>query len=312
MRGRVIPLALSTLASIAAGAAIEHRSSDLARHVRLLATRLLMWLLLPFVIYVSVAHLELTSGVAIGFGAGYLVLALTGVLMWALARGPLALSRPATGASIVGVIQPNTGCFGIPLVAALHSQAELSQAAAFDALVVMPIYVIGSFGVGALFGTARGDTSSVRHVLETLLRQPIFYAAVIGLLVPRAWAPDVLLEPTQIAAYALIPLGFLIVGVTLAAEAEEGMLRVPPRSRGALATVVAVRLLVPPALMALLMLALDVPAPFLILVACPTGVNTIVVAHETGLDLRLASSVIAVTTAIACAIVVALALLGVV
>lgn len=308
----MIPLALSTLASIAAGAALERGSNGLARRIRDLAVRLMLWFLLPFVIYVSVAHLEFTSGFAFGIGAGYVVLTLSGLLMWALARGPLGLTRPATGAAIVAAIQSNTGCFGLPLCAVLFSQAEFSQAAAYDALVSMPVYVVGSFGVGALFGTTRRDASGVRHVLVTLLRQPVLYAAVAGLLVPRGWAPDVLLEPARIAAYALIPTGFVIVGITLADEAEEGMLRVPPQLSRALATVVAVRMLVPPALTAVLVLALGLPTPFLILVACPVGISAIVVAHQTGLDLRLAASSIALTTVIACGLVAALALTGVV
>ena len=50
------------------------------------------------------------------------------------------------------------------------------------------------------------------------------------------------------------------------------------------------------------------PAPFYVMAAMPVGVNTVLVGHATGLDLRLTSSAIAWTTVVALAAVVVLTL----
>jgi predicted permease len=44
---------------------------------------------------------------------------------------------------------------------------------------------------------------------------------------------------------------------------------------------------------------IDVPPPFYVMAAMPVGVNTVLVGHATGLDLRLTSSSIAWTTVVA-------------
>lgn len=53
---------------------------------------------------------------------------------------------------------------------------------------------------------------------------------------------------------------------------------------------------------------IDVPPPFYVMAAMPVGVNTVLVGHATGLDLRLTSSSIAWTTTIALAGIVVLTL----
>jgi predicted permease len=51
-------------------------------------------------------------------------------------------------------------------------------------------------------------------------------------------------------------------------------------------------------LLGLSTLLIDVPAPYLVQAAMPTGVNTLVVAHAYGLDRRIAAGAIAWTTTI--------------
>jgi predicted permease len=71
---------------------------------------------------------------------------------------------------------------------------------------------------------------------------------------------------------------------------------------------VAIRLVLAPALLLALGAALiDLPDTYLLMAAMPTGINTIVVAHLYGLDLRIAAGAIAWSTAIVVAVGVVVA-----
>lgn len=307
----MLAIVLTVILATAAGVAVERRDNALAHRLRAVVLRAMLWVLVPFVAYVNVARADITVDAAAAIVVAGLAIATAGVLAWRISIGPLGLSRPQTGAAIVSTLQANSAYLGLPLCAALFSDAELAQAVAFDALTGLPMLVIGSFTVGALFG-GRGDAGWRARML-LVVRNPILLAVVAALLVPEAWAPEALVTPSHLAIYALLPLGFLVVGITLGDEAKEGALRVPPPLTPPVAVVVALRMAFTPAVLALLaLLVLDVPAPFFLLAAMPVGINTIVVAHATGLDLRLPASAIAWSTAIALGAVALLGALGLV
>ena len=110
---------------------------------------------------------------------------------------------------------------------------------------------------------------------------------------------------------AILPLGFFAVGAVLAEEAEEGELRVPPPLTPPVATAVAARLALAPGLLFLLALPLiDLPGPYLLLAAMPCGINTMIVTHAYGLDLRVTAEAVAWSTVIAVTVAALVALLG--
>jgi predicted permease len=297
----VLWIVLTVIVSTAAGLAAERHRKARAHATRRAILRAMLWALVPFVAYVNIAraHLSLDATLSMAIAAAAIVVA--GAIAWRLARGPLALPDATAGAAIVTTIQANTAYFGLPLIAALFSHAELSQAVAYDGLVSLPMFVIGSYSVGARLGHAR--EGGLREQLRTgLLRNPVLWAVLAGLLVPEAWAPQALVTPSHVAVYALLPLGFFVVGVTLGDEAKDGALRIPPPLTAPIAAVVLLRMaFVPLVLLVVGALAIDVPAPFYLLAAMPVGVNTVLVGHATGLDLRLTSSAITWTTVIALA-----------
>ncbi|HEU4701986.1 MAG TPA: transporter, partial [Conexibacter sp.] len=231
-----------------------------------------------------------------------------GTITWRLGRGPFALPSASGGAAIVATIQANTAFLGLPLIAVLFSDAELSQAVAYDGLVSMPMFVLGSYAVGARLGYAR-EGGLREQVRVGLLRNPALWTVIAALLVPEAWAPEWLVTPSHVALYALLPLGFFVVGVTLGDEAKDGMLRIPPPLTPPIAVVVLLRMaFVPLVLLVVGLLFIDVPASFYVMAAMPVAVNSVLVGHATGLDLRLISAAIAWTTVIALAGVLALTL----
>jgi predicted permease len=293
----VLAIILTVIAATAVGAFAERRANHVAQVARTNVLRAMLWVLVPFVAYVNVARAQISVDAGVAIAVALLAMAAAGALTWRIARGPLGLPRPATGAAIVSTLQANSAYLGLPLCAALFSEAELAQAVAYDALTGLPMLVLGSFTVGALFGTEADP--GLRGRLYVLVRNPVLLAVVAGLLVPDAWAPEALVTPSHVAIYALLPLGFFAVGVTLATEAEEGALPFPPPMTPPVAAAIVLRLLVAPALLYVLALPLiDLPAPYLLLAAMPCGVNTIIVAHAYGLDMRIAAGAVAWSTAI--------------
>lgn len=298
----MIAIVLTMLLAVAAGVALERRSNALAQRVRHGIVRALLWVLIPILLWSSLVHLDVAAGAGVGLLLGLSLLTLSGLAMLLLGRGPLGLDDRGTGAAIVCTIQTNTGFLGLPLSAALFTHQGFQQAVAYDALVSLPVFLVGSFAIGAVLGDRRHerDRSLPRHVAMTLMGNPLIIVGVAAILAPEAWSPAWLETPAQWIAYSLAPLGFIVVGITLADEAEDGVLRVPPPLTRAVAVLVGVRMLITPAIViAVSLLVIDLPDPYLLLAAMPTGLNTILVAHQTGLDLRLTVDAIVWTNAVA-------------
>ncbi len=304
----MLGIALTIIVATAVGVLAERRAGPAAHAARHGAMRLMLWALVPLVAYVNIARAQLTVDAVLAIVIALVSILLAGTIAGALARGRFRLRDAGVGAAIVCTIQANTAYLGFPLVAALFSRAQLSQAVVYDGLVSLPLFVLVSFGVGARFGHA-GRQGLRAQLRAALLRNPVLIAVLAGLLVPRSWAPQALVEPAHLAVLALLPLGFFVVGVTLGDEAKDGALRVPPPLSPPIVAVALLRMAFTPLVLALAGLALiDVPAPYYVMAAMPVGVNTVLVGHATGLDLRLTSSSIAWTTSVALAGIVVLTL----
>jgi predicted permease len=300
----LIGLVVAVIAvSVAAGVAIERRSRIDARRVSRLIVRFVLWFAVPFASFFIVARLELTVGVGVGLGLAYVVQATVGVAAYLIGSRLLRLPRPAVGALICCVMLSNTGFLGVPLVAALLGPGALGPAVAFDAAVSGPMFVVAGFLVGAAFSPRPAASGAAR--LRAFLRNPPLYAVIAGLLAPDALAPDVLLDVAHVLVYALLPVGFLLVGITLATEAEDGALGLPPRLDAPVATVMGLRLVLAPLLMlGLSAMIVDVPDAYLVQAAMPSAINSLVLAHAYLLDLRLAAAAVTWTTAAALPIAV--------
>ena len=294
-------------ASVAGGLVIERRLGERSMDVARAVLTFMFWVLMPFVTFFSLARLHITTGVGAGLILGYVVLAIVGAAAYLVGSRVLRLPRASTGALIVVVVVVNTGYLGLPLVRTLLGAKDLGPAIAWDSLVSGPMFYVAGLAIGAAFGSGAGETA--RERLRTyVLRNPPLLAAVAGLLAPDSLAPSALVDAAHAVVYALLVTGFFVLGVNLAAEAEHGFLRLPlTRAVGA---AVVLRLLVAPGLLAALSaIIVAVPHAYLFQAAMPSGINSLVVAHAYGLDLRLTSSALAWTTAIVIAAGVAVAAL---
>jgi predicted permease len=303
----VILVALAILASTAVGVAAEHRwrAGAVAFSKRLI--EVMVWCLLPFITVFIVARLHLGGGVGIGLVLGYVELAVVGGLAYVAGARILKLPRASTGALILTVILANTGYLGIPLNAALLGHDALAPAIAWDTVVSQVMLYVAGFAVGAAFGTQAGESPRER-MRAFLTRNPVLWALLVGLLLPDSAVPDAVYDAARfVAAYALLPIGFFILGVNLMGEREEGVLRFPPPLTAPVGVALVLRMAIAPALMAgLSALTTSVPDAYLVQAAMASGINSLIVGHLYGLDIRLAASAIAWSTTLV--VVAALAL----
>ena len=96
-----------------------------------------------------------------------------------------------------------------------------------------------------------------------------------------------------------------------AEESEHGTFAGIPRLDPPVALAVGARMILAPlVLLALAAPLIDLPETYLLLAAMPCGINTMVVTHAYGLDLRISAAAVAWSTAIAVVGLVPLSLLA--
>jgi malate permease and related proteins len=293
---------LLTVATIAAATAIgvgaELRWHDRAARLARAGLTASVFTLLPFVTFFNVARLEIDTDIGVGVLLGCVALAVVTGLAWWAGRA-LELPDATRGTLLTCALIANTGYLGYPLVASLLGFDSLGEAVVYDILVSAPALLLVGFAIGAALGDKAGETPRQR-VLAFFTRNPPLYAAIAGLLAPDALAPDALVDASRVFVVALLPIGFFAVGAILAEEAEGGQLDLGSPLRPPLSIAIGLRMVVAPALLYLLALPLiDLPGPYLLLAAMPCGINTLLVAHVYGLDIRLAAQAVAWSTAIA-------------
>jgi predicted permease len=294
----VLLTTLAIVVSVVVGVWAERRRPEAAAHAARRILVLMLYGLLPPIIFFNLAAAEVDLDHGVGIGLALLTSSLSALLAWFLAEHWLGLSRPRAGAVVCTVLCVNTGYLGYPLTVALLGREELSTAVLYDVLVTGPCLLLGAFAVGAAFGTRAGETPRER-VRAFFTRNPPLYAAVAGLLAPDVLAPELAVDLSQALLVAILPLGFFAVGATLAENAERGDLPLPPPLTRPVALSVGCRLLVAPALLLAVSAPLiDLPAAYLLLAAMPSGINSMVVAHAYGLDMEITAEAVAWSTAI--------------
>lgn len=320
----LVVLVAVMVAAVIVGASAQRRWNGTAEAgTRSAMTAMLTWVLPP-VYFVLVSRLHVDLRLFSGLVAAYVVIAIVGVLAWWIADRGLKLPRPTVGAVILASILANTGYFGLPLTRVVLGPDELGAAVAWDSMVSGPMFFLVGFAVGAAFapagllGTAGGGPPERRIV--AFLRNPLLWASIAGLAVPFD-APGWSAEIAQWVVYALLPLGFVVVGVQLSAERAEqrasAIAEVGPTAAAAprgwrrvmapeVAVAIGLRLVVAPALiLGISLLALDLPKGMLLQAAMPTGLNGLLVAHRFNLTLQpIASSIVWTTSLMTLAVVV--------
>jgi malate permease and related proteins len=304
----VIPIALTIAAATAVGFGVEHRWGELrSQAVADRVMQLMLWVLLPPIVFLNIADLHLTAGVGLGVVFGWAGMGAAMLAAYAIGKWVLRLPRASVGVMMLGAGLGNSGYLGLPFTAALFGFDDVGDAIVFDILVSgMGLLTVG-FGIGAAFGTiaeARRD-----RFIAFFSRNPALWAGLAGALAPAALSPEWAVDASRLAVFAMLPLGFFVIGVTLASEAEEGAIKFPPPLTVPVAVTVALKLLLFPAVVFALSLAIiDTPDSYISQAAMACGINTVLIAHVYGMDRSLAASAVAWSTAVvvAAGLVVAL------
>ncbi len=303
----MIVVALAVVAATSIGIISEHRfagAPTLARRI----LRLMLYVLVPFVSFVNIAHLRVTVAGGVGLGFAYLMVAVEGLLAWAIGRFWLRVEPARLGAMICAVVVVNTGYLGLPMAVALLHSGQLASAVAYDQLVSGPSLFIIGFGVGAAFGNVA--TSGRERVMAFLTRNPPLIAVVAGLIAPSSLAPAPLPAISHEVVDGLLVLGFFAVGIYLSSERREDGAPLLERPDGPVLAAVGVRMMIAPLfLIGLSTLIVRVPPAYLLQAAMPTGISSLIVGSAYGLDQRLIATIIVWATSAALVVGLALSLL---
>ena len=308
----MIAVVAVTVAALGAGIAAERRWPQGAFTLQGRLLELLVFILLPVVVFFTVIDLEVTANVGAGLAFGWIERIVVFLLAWLIGTRVLRLERSSTGALIAAVVMANTGYLGIPVVALLLGGDQIGLAVTWDVVVTPPAMLILGFAAGAAFGTRAGDSGGER-LKAFFVRNPPLYALILALILPESLNPSWGPELAEVLALAMAPIGFFALGVNLLREHDEEGIRIfPPPFTAPVATAVFLRVIFAPALVFLLAKVLiDVPDAFLVEAGMASGINALAVAHLFGLNMRIVVGAIAWSTLLVVIGAAALGLFGV-
>ncbi len=290
----MVLIAVVVAAALAVGRAAQLRRPDVvpAMVQRLLAVMITVFV--PIVTFFNVTRLELDRDVVGGIALGWAALALVGLAGHQVGTRMLHLSRPSTGSLMNAGLQANSGYLGLPIVGVLLGSDQITVAVGYDALVTAPVLLFGVFGVAAAYGSKAG-VGAAERTRTFLLRNPPLLAAVLGLMAPAAFAPDVAIDASRVLIYAQLPLGLFAVGAVLTARG----LRIPPPLTRPVAAALGLRMVLAPLLLVALAAPLiDLPTSYVICAAMSPGLTGVGIASQFGLDVPFQAAAIAWGTAL--------------
>ena len=294
----VLLISAAIAASVAVGVVVERRRPRAAALASRRALTLILYVLIPPVIFFNLAASDIDVEHGVGLALGLVSVILTGLLVWWVASRILRLSRPRVGATICAVISVNSAYLGYPMTVALLGRDDLPTAVLYDLAVAAP-----SVSARRLRRRRRlrhrGRRRPARPGARLLHPQP---APLRGDRRParatRPWRRTSSSTLSQALVIAILPIGFFAVGATLAENAEHGELPMPPPLTRPVALAVVARLAIAPGLLILMAAPLvDLPAAYLLIAAMPTGINSMVVAHAYGLDMEITAEAVTWSTA---------------
>lgn len=294
----MILITLAIIASAAAGIVAERRRPERAIDASRRSLLFVLYVVMPPTTFFNLAALDFDTDHSAGIAIGIVATVIAAATAGAIGGGMLHLDKPRVGAMITCTLVANTGYLGYPLTAALLGSDELGEAVAYDIGVGAPALLIGGFAVGAAFG-AKAGAGARQRTGSFFARNLPLYAALLALLAPDAWAPELAVDISRVIVVLILPVGFFAVGTALAHDSDEGAVRLPPPISATTVAVTFTKLLLLPALLYLLSAPfIDLPSTYLLMAAMPVGLNSMIVAHAYGLDLETTAEAITWTTAL--------------
>lgn len=251
-------------------------------------SKLQIYLFVPTFLFVRVFESRLSWGQIAGIAGAILLAKACLVLpLWGL-LARLRVHPPSAAVVVLSSAIFNAGNFGIPLA----ERAYPNAGGAVQALVLM-MSNLTLFGIGyVLLAAISGQGKSA---LAGYFKLPMLYVivAAFGLRALHLPLPSPVAYTLHLVADGLVPVALVTLGAQLAQQARWPRWRV-------LVPVLALKLLVMPVLMAVVVWALGLwpwPGAMLIVAAAaPTAVNTLLMTLEQGGDAELAADCVFWTT----------------
>jgi len=258
------------------------------------ASRAAFYLFAPALVFDSLVNS--TIG---GAEFGLIAAAVIGVtlVLWGLGEvlgWLLRLKGPTLSAFLLSILLINAGNFGLPIILFAYGEEGLARGTAFFAVSSA---ISASLGVYLAVRGCSPGTVAIRRLVSV----PLVYAAILGLALNMAHftMPEPLAKAIHLLGQASVPVMLVTLGIQLAQTGHD-------RWRGihlpALATAIATRLLIAPALalLAALLLGLSGLARNVVITqsAMPTAVMTTIIAAEFECDNRFVTVAVLATTII--------------
>ncbi len=248
---------------------------------------------LPAVILLKLPQLTLDKKVLLPMFAPW-ALALVLAAGVALSARRFNWSREMLGAVLILALYSNSSYFGFPMVRAFFGDSGMPYAIVFDQLGNFVMFAMGAPLLLALFaennpGVENHQKITAPAIIKRIFSFPPFYALLAGLALNGVNYPAPVEQILSWLSLLLAPLAMFIVGLQLSAH-------VPAQLRRPLYIVLALRLLVSPAL-ALAFFALtghrDLAARVTVFeAAMPTMVTAAIMAIGTNLAPRLCTAAV--------------------
>lgn len=294
----MIPITLTIIAATWAGLWAEHRWPGRAGTGSRRALTGVLYSALPLVVFLNLVRAELDGDFAVGVVLAWLAVLSSALVVYLIGSRVLRLPRSEVGAMMCCVLVANTGYLGYPLIGATLGFDRIGEAVVYDVLVSISSLLVAAFAVGAAFGTRAGEGARARARAFFTRNVPL-YAAALALVAPDWLAPDLAIDISRVIIVCLLPLGFFAVGAVLAEDEEKGEVRLPPTLTKPIVTAGLAKVVMLPSLLFLLAAPLiELPTTFLVLAAMPSGLNSMIVAHAYGLDLKIIAGALVWTTGV--------------
>jgi predicted permease len=267
-----------------------------AESVADLLMRGILYLLAPVLIIVSLTRFELTVeniGGIICVWAGAICAGL--VAFWA-AKKLIKLANYQAAALANAAMLFNAG-FGTAMVGAFLGVEHLPDAVALDMLGHIPLIIFVGFLIGARYGRNSG-TGFKEKAISYGSKNPLLYAAIVGLIIPKEWFSEDLFTIAAIGTAWLVVFAFFTVGVKLRSELNNSE-TLPLRPT--LSVAIGTRFIVAPLIAAALMLLFigEINKAYIIsFAAAPVAYNSLLIAHVFRLSEKIAVSSLVITTLI--------------
>ena len=268
------------------GYLLQHR---LKLDIRTLS-RVCLYFLTPCLAFSSIAKTEMAPD-EMGLMAAIATLnVIVMVGLGSIVAGLLRMDRGRRSALTVSVAFSNCGNFGLSICLFAFGDAGLERAMIYFITSSLLTYSLGVF-----LASRGGKAGTVGDSLKNVLRMPILYAALLGLLFNvTGWiVPEPLMKATELAGRASVPVMLLLLGMQLT------RIRLgrdwPHITAGA-----ALRLIAAPAVSALLAGGLHLAGVAwqvaIVQAAMPTAVTNIIISEEFESAPEFASGMVLFTT----------------